>query len=77
MPVFISHAVTSVVVDIQIGLVPGLKVGMGDGGVGCFQATGGLTRVSMSGSYWASCPTTVCMLYKAWVRCNRTADQAP
>ena len=48
---------------MQIGLVPGLKVGMGDGGVGCFQASGGLTRVSMSLSYYkASCHITTCML---------------
>ena len=31
---------------MQIGLVPGLHVGMGDGGTGCFEAGGGLTRVS-------------------------------
>lgn len=31
---------------MQIGLVPGLSVGMGDGGTGCFQAGGGLTRVT-------------------------------
>ncbi|KAL3144362.1 hypothetical protein ABBQ32_004117 [Trebouxia sp. C0010 RCD-2024] len=29
---------------LLIGLVPGLSVGMGDGGTGCFQAGGGLTR---------------------------------
>ena len=31
---------------MQIGLVPGLHVGMGDGGTGCFEAGGGLTRVT-------------------------------
>lgn len=35
-----------VLLCLQIGLVPGLSVGMGDGGPGCFAATGGVTRVS-------------------------------
>ena len=30
---------------MQIGLVPGLHVGMGDAGTGCFAASEGLTRV--------------------------------
>lgn len=33
------------VLCLQIGLVPGLSVGMGDGGPGCFAATDGVTRV--------------------------------
>ena len=33
------------VLVMQIGLLPGLSVGMGGGGTGCFQAAAGLTRV--------------------------------
>ncbi len=33
---------------LQIGLLPGQSIGMGDAGMGCFKAGTGLTRVCAS-----------------------------
>lgn len=53
---------------VQIGLVPGLSVGMGDGGTGCFAASDGVTRVS----FWHYRTQCLCMhLSKSFeIRCQ-------
>lgn len=40
---------------VQIGLLPGYHVGMGNGGLGCFTPSHGLTRVSTNPNCCAAC----------------------
>ena len=45
---------------LQIGLLPGQSVGMGDAGMGCFKAAEGLTRVGAQ----PHCCLTCCCGFK-------------
>lgn len=47
-------AACEVVSALQIGLLPGYHVGMGNGGLGCFTPSNGITRVSITKSFCAA-----------------------